>query len=323
MNYAAVITTINEPTKAVKEVAKRLPLIVIGDEKTPDDWGDYTEDNNVDFFYGHSLPFSYQPPINHYARKNLGYLLAMQQGADCIYDTDDDNIPNNNWKLRERECKVLQVQGTGWTNVYSYFTKYTIWPRGLPLTEIDSKPRLGEPTGISSPIHQGLADGSPDVDAIWRLTRGGDIKFEYDRSVYLPKGVWGPFNSQTTWWFKEAFPLMYLPQYCSMRMSDIIRSFVAQRCLWGMGTGVVFHSPSEVIQERNEHDLIRDFEDEIPGYLMNDKIKVALDGLKLSNDIFSNLKYCYVSLFEIGIIPAPELASLNQWINDIYKIWKP
>lgn len=315
MSCTAVITTINSPTKALKEVSKKLPLIVIGDEKTPKDW----KCDGVDYYNG-SIGLSYVLPKNHYARKNLGYLKAMMDGADCIYDTDDDNIPNNNWNARERECKAMSAENKGWVNIYSSFTKYTIWPRGLPLTEIDKRPRLSDPVQISSPIHQGLADGSPDVDAIWRLTRGGDINFEYQRSIHLPPGTWSPFNSQSTWWFKEAFPLMYLPQYCSMRMTDIIRSFVAQRCLWEMGKGVVFHSPSDVIQERNKHDLMKDFEDEVQGYLYNDKIKQSLDELNLHKNMFMSIKECYMKLCEIGVVSFDELTSLSQWLLDVDKI---
>jgi len=32
--------------------------------------------------------------------------------------------------------------------------------------------------------------------------------------------------------------LMYLPIKASFRMTDIYRSFVAQRCLWELGEGV-------------------------------------------------------------------------------------
>ncbi len=29
---------------------------------------------------------------NHFGRKNIGFLYAMHNGAEVIYDTDDDNI---------------------------------------------------------------------------------------------------------------------------------------------------------------------------------------------------------------------------------------
>ena len=32
-----------------------------------------------------------QLPWNHFGRKNLGYLYAIQHGADVIFDFDDDN----------------------------------------------------------------------------------------------------------------------------------------------------------------------------------------------------------------------------------------
>lgn len=312
MNYTAVITTINEPTKAVKEFAKRLPLIVIGDEKTP-----ITNWDGVHYFGIRSYPYNYKPPLNHYARKNLGYLAAMEAGYDCIYDTDDDNIPNENWKLRDRKCRAMQPEGKGWCNVYRYLVP-DLWPRGLPLTHINSVFKLSDPLEIPSPIHQGLADNDPDIDAICRLIHSPNTCFKYDRTIHLPPGTWSPFNSQTTWWFKEAFPLMYLPQYCTMRATDIVRSYIAQRCLWELGCGVVFHSPSEVIQERNPHDLMSDLRDEIAIYLNADNIKMALDELFIGSDSMAEcIEECYRVLILKGMWDKREMISLKQWLNDI------
>ena len=47
-------------------------------------------------------------------------------------------------------------------------------------------------------------------------------------------------------------------------MTDIWRSFVAQRIAWTNNWSVLFDEPT-VWQERNEHDLMRDFRDEVPG----------------------------------------------------------
>ena len=78
--------------------------------------------------------------------------------------------------------------------------------------------------------------------------------------VWLGPETWCPFNSQSTWWFPVAYPLMYLPSRVSFRMTDIWRGFVAQRCLWELGKGIVFHA-AEVVQRRNPHALLRDFAD--------------------------------------------------------------
>jgi hypothetical protein len=116
-----------------------------------------------------------------------------------------------------------------------------------------------------------------------------------------------------------AYPLLYIPSHCSFRMCDIWKSFVAQRCLWAMGLGVVFHAP-EVIQDRNPHDLTRDFRDELPGYESNRRIAEILDGLELpsgEDQVGANLRVCYVALIAAGIFPEKELALVDAWLKDL------
>jgi hypothetical protein len=74
-----------------------------------------------------------------------------------------------------------------------------------------------------------LADENPDVDAIYRLTLPLPIIFNKANNVALGNNSFCPFYSQNRTWFKEAFPLLYLSSHCSFRMTDIWRSFVAQR----------------------------------------------------------------------------------------------
>lgn len=318
MKTIGVVTTINEPTKAVKELASRIPVIVVGDEKTPKEW----QCKGVKYYS--DIQGLSCVPKNHYAVKNAGYLLAMQQGAECIYDTDDDNIPNENWKIRGGDIRTTDVIRQGWCNVYCHFTDVMVWPRGFPLSDINtirSTFLSGEKIRRHSPVQQGMANGSPDVDAIWRLLHGQQINFDKSESLSLTKKTWCPFNSQSTWWFKQAFPLMYLPIHASFRMTDIWRSFVAQRCLWEMGYGVVFHSPAEVFQERNPHDLMKDFQDEISGYLNNHKIAEALDKLELKGDIFDNIFSCYEEFVRMKLLPIDEMVSLSNWIEEIKKVW--
>src|SRR5262249_22014991 len=158
-------------------------------------------------------------------------------------------------------------------------------------------------------IQQGLADGNPDVDAIWRLTVFDDVRFKDAPSLGLRPGAWCPFNSQNTWWWSEAFPLMYLPSHCTFRMTDIWRSLIAQRCVCELGGSVVFHA-ADVDQDRNEHNLLRDFEDEVPGYLKNAKIAAILAGLSLKSGRDSasqNLLACYEAFVAQGIFAPAEM----------------
>jgi hypothetical protein len=167
-----------------------------------------------------------------------------------------------------------------------------------------------------------LVDGSPDVDAIWRLVLDKPFRFQPGASVALMSGVWCPFNSQSTWWWPEAYPLMYLPSFCTFRMTDIWRSFVAQRCLWALGGAVIFHA-SEVVQRRNAHNLLKDFQDEVPGYLANDQIVRLLEDQPLepgTEAVGANLLRCYEALIKRGILPQKERPLVKAWRGDLKQV---
>lgn len=330
-----VITTIQEPTACTRSLAEVLsrdgsPLWVVGDKKGPAKY-----DLEGAHFYSLAaqleLPFRLARllPVGAYTRKNLGYLLAMRQGAKCIYETDDDNRPLPGWLPRAPQVSARRVSGAGWFNVFRHFGEGCIWPRGfalgkirqsIPLEAVESTPQT-----FAAPVQQGMVNGSPDVDAIWRLTLDREFSFRDQPSLYLPPGVWCPFNSQTAWWWPEAYVLMYLPSHCRFRMTDIWRSFIALRCLWALGRGMMFHAP-EVYQARNAHDLLKDFEDEVPGYLHNRRLCELLEKLDLETKpkaISANLWRCYVALIAEGLFPKEELELLEAWIEDTDRLPQP
>ena len=325
---SVVITTIQAPTTAEKAMLSTarsagMNLIAIGDRKTvPATWPEGARYVDVQQQLQTDLDYARLAPFNHYARKNIGYLIAMSEGAGAIFDTDDDNAPLENWKPRALETRARRCLGTGWVNVYQWFTETHVWPRGLPLDHVRSqqaRPNAGSPVEVTAPIQQGLADGSPDVDAVWRLVMDRDIRFANGDSIHLPPGAWCPFNSQSTWWFRAAYPLMYLPSCVSFRVTDIWRSFIAQRCLWELGAGVVFHGP-EMFQERNPHCLMRDFEEEIPGYLQNNNIRLALEETALVSGpeaVRDNCHRCYETMVRAGFIPDREMKMLEAWLSDL------
>jgi hypothetical protein len=171
---------------------------------------------------------------------------------------------------------------------------------------------------VAAPIQQGLANGSPDVDAVWRLILDHGFTFNYLPSLLLPRGIWCPFNSQNTWWWKDAFPLLYLPSYCSFRMSDIWRSFIAQRCLWEMGYELEFH-PADVQRVHSKHDVMRDFAAEAVGYQRNEEICKLLENCSLSagrSRAKDNLFNCYEALIRVEIISASEIKLVEAWLQD-------
>ena len=102
-------------------------------------------------------------------------------------------------------------------------------------------------------------------------------------------------------------------------MTDIWRSYVAQRIAWECGWSVLYHE-STVWQERNEHNLMKDFEDEIPGYTNNLKIGKELQSLSLKagkEHIYENLIACYQKLIDIKVVGQEEMTLLKAWISDL------
>lgn len=325
-----VVTSISPPNQVLKDLAEGgkkhgFEFVLIGDTKSP---ANFSLENcryyDVDQQLQSGFKYAQLCPTRHYARKNIGYLMAMRENAEFIIETDDDNFPLDDfWHDRQIKARARTTGQKGWINIYSYFSDDFIWPRGYPLNLLqDTQAGLADEDDHFCPIQQGLADENPDVDAIYRLTYSLPRKFRSEKSVVLKKNQWCPFNSQNTTWFPQAYTLMYLPAFCSFRMTDIWRSFIALRILHENDWSLLFHKHT-VWQERNEHNLMKDFEDEIPGYLNNEKIINILTEtrLKKGREYHSeNLLTCYRALCEHGIFEEKELELVQAWINDMDKI---
>jgi hypothetical protein len=333
---ALVVTSISGPNPVLKALASGAQrhgarFIVTGDSKSPKDF----ELPGCDFYSlerQRSLPFAYARvcPEKSYTRKNIAYLLGLAEGADFIVETDDDNFPREDfWDPREEHVSGDVVAREGWLNAYRYFSKSSIYPRGYPIelagaSGVDLPPRTGL-QDVLCPIQQGLADQNPDVDAIYRMLFPLPLDFDKAAPLILDKKTWCPFNSQNTTTFLAAAALLYLPAFCSFRMTDIWRSFVAQRIAWTCDWRISFHA-STVYQERNEHNLLHDFADEVPGYLNNARIARGLDALELApgpGAIEANMRKCYSELITMGLVDKREMELLEAWFSDLNNLSKP
>jgi hypothetical protein len=329
---AIVVTSISSPTKTLRTLAqgcleRGYSFLVIGDIASPTDFQlegcsffDLKKQTETGF------KFAELCPQKHYARKNLGYLIAARDGVSVIKETDDDNIPYDEfWHVGNAQQSVATLAKGGWINIYRYFSDARLWPRGFPLDQLTVEPPAFESlpiTDVNCPIQQGLSDNDPDVDAIYRLTSELPQSFRKERRVALSENSWCPFNSQSTTWWRAALPLMYLPAYCSFRMTDIWRSFVAQRIAWTNDWSVLFHEPTDW-QDRNDHNLLQDFKDEVPGYLHNAEICGVLEDLPLNHgveNIPDNLRVCYEKLVSMELIDRREMQLLEVWIADVVAI---
>lgn len=321
-----VITSIFAPTKAVAKFAElsEYQLIVVGDRKSPAEWHQPNATYlSVEEQERMGLKTAKRLPFNHYGRKMMGYLHAMQQGAQIIVDTDDDNIPYEGWSFPDLEAEYRTSPAErGFVNVYKNFTQQHIWPRGYPLDLIlNPAHNLSEADLIPQParvgIWQGLADGDPDVDAIYRLVDNTECFFDDRPPVVLAKGTLCPFNSQNTAIRRELFPLLYLPAYVTFRFTDILRGLVAQPIMWLHGFQLGF-TKATVLQERNPHDYVKDFESEIPCYLHPNRVIAAVQGaLEPGATVAENLYQAYAALEREKIVTAEELELLQLWLEDV------
>lgn len=335
-SLAIVVTSINSSSQGLSTIGRRalernFQAIMVGDRKGPEAF----DTPGIDFYsLARQRDTGYrtaiQGPVDTYTRKLTGYLIAIAGGADFIRETDDDNTPYDNF-FEPIPSKIDVRQFTAahpWINICSAFTRRHVWPRGFPLDQIHNPLTRSfewESELLTLPsthlVLQALADGDPDVDAVYRLSAAdtSDITFDQADPILIPHNTWVPFNSQATTWPRRLFPLLYLPSTCSFRMTDIWRSFVAQRLMRALDSHLVYISPT-VHQTRNDHDLMRDFTDEIKGYTGYHKLTYLLESLDLltgEGNIGENLRCIYRAMADSGFVDSTEMSLLEAWLSDL------
>ena len=298
-------------------------LVIIGDKKTPV-WDKSTLPNYVHYFSVEDQIEKWPSlanllPFNHYARKNLAYLWAIEHNVSILLDTDDDNssevnvfenVPSN-YRLIDSEVE--------WVNAYGYFGKHEIWPRGLPLDE--ARKPLSEISvvqgGLEWHCFQSIVDGDPDLDAIGRLLYPEHHDFVDSEPLLLTGNNFCPTNSQATLWKKPLLPLLYLPVTSSFRMTDIWRGIILSGYIRESSLATAFGKLG-FIQDRNVHNLVSDFLDEVSGHEHNRSIR------KISDGTWRDIEFCqenwasgmlsiYSQLVDKGILHSLELQCLLEF----------
>lgn len=299
-------------------------LVLIGDRKSPT-WNKNRLPTNVHFFSVEDQiarwpQLSALIPLNHYARKNLAYLWAIENGVDVLLDTDDDNYADYD-VFEFKVGSYRQYTGLSeWVNAYAHFGKPEIWPRGLPLSEA-LKP-LESTSKVTSNItwhcFQSIVDGDPDLDAIGRMLNPQQHFFEDLEPLLLGSSNFCPTNSQATLWDRKLFPYLYLPITSSFRMTDIWRGIIVSGFQNLHGLQTVFGKLG-FIQVRNEHNLISDFIDETPGHIHNLQIKKISDSLwsKTSEGLgdLETFVTIYKHLVDKRILRESELKCVSRFIQ--------
>ena len=343
-----VLTSINPPTLAVAKLAAQTGwrVVVVGDCKTPATWA---HPNCVFLSLDAQRALGYRIlahlPERSYARKNIGYLYAVAHGAQVIYETDDDNLLTDprltllaGSARTQRLVRTPSVDRHSVYNVYAHFGQATVWPRGYPLDAIADGPGADPATAVLGPgadavvgIEQGLADGDPDVDAIFRLTRKNregpiDIAFARDASpLVLPPFTFSPFNSQNTVFHAPALWATLIPTTTTFRVCDIWRGYWAQRLLWEAGATLLFREPN-VRQDRNVHDYHKDFLDELDLYKDAGRLVRFLRDWRAppeaeaADHLFARVDALTIAMAREGFWAEGDVHLVRAWLQDLLDV---
>jgi hypothetical protein len=110
---------------------------------------------------------------------------------------------------------------------------------------------------------------------------------------------------------------MYLPAYVNFRVTDILRSYVAQPIMWAAGYRLGFTGPT-VRQARNTHDLMDDFRSELPLYLEGEAMIAAIHAaVSRKASVGDNLHRVYRQLVKQGLVGEQELRLVDAWLTDV------
>lgn len=283
MKKAICTTTINPPTKALKrfiEIAERddWHLFIAGDLKTPHEG--YANLGRRVHYLSPGMQKEAWPELseligwNCIQRRNFAFLAAYDLGAEIFATVDDDNIPLDNWG----ECPSLfPPHALPIREMYDSFTSREqvpvldplvatnhreLWHRGYPLELVNKRPTFYGHihTEAIFDIQADFWDGEADVDAVCRMTLdSSNCKFSRTFFPFTMERP-SPFNSQNTFLTRRVMP-HYFMHVGVGRFDDILAAYHVQ----AQGFRVVYGPPS-VVQERNAHDVMKDFAAEVWGY---------------------------------------------------------
>ena len=268
------------------------------------------------------IPFVKDIPWNHFGRKNIGYLYAIRNGAEQIWDFDDDNMllqPIPDYHQYHSVTTHLPYSSSPLLNLYPTMgaSQSPSWPRGFPLLKItanDSLPFLSLPVNIkprSIGVLQSLANGDPDVDAIFRMTGKIPFNFSGERLFLLPKSKFMPFNAQATLFFRDSFWMLFLPVSVHGRVSDIWRSYFSTRLNEWTSSEILF-SPPLVTQQRNPHNYLADFSSELDLYMKAEALTSWLQGwAPTSIDFPGAIQDLWIEAFERDLLDS-RMSSLSS-----------
>ena len=283
-------------------------------------------------------------PENSDNRRNVAFLMALEDGADVVISVDDDNFPLPSVDFIGEHLRVGQdvtlsqaVGCDGWYNLCDLLTprEPRLFPRGFPHNRRRSE--CGTTDGQTSGrvgINVGLWMNDPDTDAIARLATPVHIDGADGREVLLAPGVRCPINTQNTALSRQAVAAYYYVRMGASlrglkldRFGDIFSGYFAQLCADAVGDRIRIGSPV-ADHRRNPHNLLIDLYHELAGIMMLEDLAGFLSSsLQLPSDSYANAYRALSHKLEdfaarqSGFIWTPETVSYFRDIGKTMRVW--
>ena len=246
-------------------------------------------------------------PENSDNRRNVAYLVALEEGADIVISVDDDNFPLLDIDfvgehLSVGTCQSLPqaVGKDGWFNLCSLLLPQhcelpddRLYPRGFPYGKRQPGTQIvGSELHGRIGINVGLWTMDPDVDAIGRLYASPRIEKWDKRNILLGSGIRCPINTQNTALSREAMAAYY---YIRMgtplrgmrldRFGDIFSGYFLQVCANAVGDNIRIGSPIAE-HRRHGHNLLLDLYNELAGIMILEDMADFISTIHVSGDSY-------------------------------------
>ena len=255
-------------------------------------------------------------PRNSDNRRNVGYLMALESGADFLISIDDDNYcPEHDdfFSAHAVVCDSPATQrtvqsDTNWFNVCDllrFEPARCVYPRGFPYFARHRSSSTRElRLEAEVRINAGLWLGDPDLDApTWMAAPVSGRGFCGDSAVLAPD-TWAPINSQNTALHRSVVPSYYFVRmglehgpFPIERFGDIFSGYFCLACAVHLGAAVRFGTPL-ALHRRNSHNYLRDAAHEMTGILLLEEILPWLQQTKLQGATYSEAYLCLSELLE-------------------------
>lgn len=250
-------------------------------------------------------------PYNSDNRRNVGFLMAAESGADFLISIDDDNyclstedyFAEHSIVCSEPQRYDVVDSYNGWYNLCDLLDlepPSRVFPRGFPYSPRHEEAKIKiQSREATVRINAGLWLREPDLDGITWLAAPVHARAFKGKSVVLGDCTWSPVNTQNTALHRDVIPSYYFIPMGSAptgmridRYGDIFSGYFSQACARHLGHSIRAGTPVAE-HRRNAHRYLRDATQEMAGICVLEDLLPWLAELRLDGDTYAE---AYLSL---------------------------